>query len=99
MANLFQRLFIDSIDYESISVHYFYAAIVDLAAGETTKQQIITAFNLDTDAEGNLDSLITAYQNSTNKQQWLHELHAVMCLAEGGLKYVDGPSFATRMGL
>lgn len=99
MANLFDRLYVESDDYEKISVHYFYAALVDLAAGETTKQQIVAAFNLDAQAEANLDSLITAYQNSTNKNRWLHELHAVMCLSEGGLKYTDGPSFATRMGL
>ena len=99
MYNLFQRLFISSTAYEKIAVHAFYSALVDFAAGYTTKAQIITVFILDATAEANLDSLIAAYQVSTDKNQWLQELHAVMCLAEAELKYNSGPAFAARMGL
>lgn len=97
MATLFNRLFVDSED--SIAVHYFFSALVDFASGNTTKSQIVSAFSLDIESEGQLDLLITGYQNSTDKVRWLEELHAVMMLAEGGFKYTTQQDFATRMGL
>ena len=99
MATLYDRLFVISSDYDKIAVHYFFSALVDLAAGETTKAQIVTGFGLDAEAENQLDTLITAYQNATDKNRWLAELHAVMLLAEGGLRYTTPGDFATRMGL
>ena len=99
MADLFDRLFTISEDYPQIAVHYFYAALSDMAAGKSTKSEIVTGFSLDATAEAQLDTLIAAYQNATDKNRWLHELHSVMMLAEAGLKYRTKLSFATRMGL
>ena len=102
MSNLYDRLFEPSAlsaDESPIPVHYFYAGIVDMAAGYTTSAQIVAAFELDALAQSNLTSLIVAYQASSSKDQWLQELHAVMMLAESDLKYRTKQSFANRMGL
>lgn len=99
MATLYERLFVDDDSYDAIATHYFYAALVDMAAGETTKAQIINAFDLDTTAQDQLDLLIAAYVSATDKRAWLDELHAVMMLAGAGLKYNSPSAFATRMGL
>ncbi len=101
MATLYDRLFVkaEAGEYSSIAVHEFYSALVDVAAGASTKSQIVAAFNLDAFAEAELDLLVTAYLASGDKNQWLQELHAVMILAEGGVKYTDSSSFAIRMGL
>ena len=99
MATLYDRLFVPSNDYGKIPCHIFYAALVDMATGNSSKEQLVTAFSLDASSEAQFDTLITAYQNSTNKNQWLQELHAVMMLAEWELKYNSPSAFATRMGL
>ena len=99
MASLFDRLFIDSNDYDKIPCHIFYAALVDLASGHSTKVQLINAFNMNDEQINQLNMLEEAYGNSTNKNQWLQELHSVMMLAEWDLKYNTPSSFATRMGL
>ena len=99
MATLYDRLFTPSADYDKIPCHILYSALVDLATGDSTKAQLIAAFSLDASAEAQLDLLVTAYLASSNKNQWLQELHAVMMLSEWGLKYTTPTSFATRMGL
>lgn len=100
MADLFDRLFPgEAGDETKIAVHYFYAALVDLAAGKSNKAEIVAGFNLDATAEAQLDLLITGYQNATDKNRWLHELQSAMMLAEAGLKYTTKQGFAARMGL
>jgi hypothetical protein len=51
MANLYDRLFVDSNDYGKIPCHIFYSALVDLAAGKSTRAELITAFSLDAEAQ------------------------------------------------
>lgn len=99
MATLFDRLFTDSVDYEKVPVHYFFSALVDFASGNSTKAQIVSAFGLDAQSEAQLDTLISGYQNATDKTRWLEELHAVMMLSEGKYKYTTVQDFAARMGL
>lgn len=102
MADLFDRLFPTDPDGENIAVHYFFAALVDYAFGQTTRLQIINHWNLDADAETDLDTLcnaIDALSGSVAKVAFATELHAVMMFAEAGAKYVTKAAFKTRLGL
>lgn len=99
MANLYQRIFVPSDDYEKIPVHGFYSAISDAAGGYSTKAEIVVMFDLDAQASANLDALIAKYQASTEKDRWLHEFHAIMMMSEAGLKYITQATFLARLGL
>ena len=101
MADLFDRLFTeDAID--NIPVHYFFAALVDYAAGETTRQQIINYWSMDSEAQTDLNTLcdhIDGLGTATAKMAFGTELHAVMMFAEAGAKYNIKAAFRTRLGL
>jgi hypothetical protein len=102
MTDLFDRLYPTDPSEENISVHYLFAALVDYAMGETTRQQIIDYWLLDTEAQADLDILcdaIDALSSTVAKLSFATELHAVMQLAEGGAKYNTKSAFATRLGL
>jgi hypothetical protein len=93
MADLYDRLYPGG-DVENVPVHAFHAAIVDYAAGETTRTQIVAVWGLDAEAEGDLDTLcdaVDALGSGDAKVRFAVELHAVMVLAEG--------AFAARLGL
>lgn len=101
-ADLFERIFpSDFEDQGKIAVHYFYAALADYATGNTTKNQIMQAWALDTEAEADLDVILGKLDSLTGdaKLQYILELHAVMMIAESGLKYDTKASFKTRMDL
>jgi hypothetical protein len=102
MADLFDRLFPADASEKNISAHYFFSALVDYAAGETTRQQIIDWWTLDTDAQADLNALcdqIDAISGATNKMAWGTELHAVLMFVEAGAKYTTKAAFRTRLGL
>lgn len=102
MADLFDRLFPTSIDTHNIPVHYFTAAITDYIAGETTRSQIIGAWNLDADAQADLATLcdkIDTLSTVMDKVVFAAEFDAVMTLAEARLKYNTKSTFTTRLGL
>jgi len=101
MADLFDRLF-PADETENIPVHGFHAAIADYVAGETTRSQIVTVWELDTEAQADLDILLMAADGLINldaKLRFVLELGAVMTLAELGLKYTSKSDFRTRLGL
>ena len=56
MPDLFDRLF-PGAEEPNIAVHAFMAAITDYIAGETTRAQIVSTWNLDSSAESDLDIL------------------------------------------
>ena len=102
MADLFDRLFPDDPAVENIAVHYFFSALVDYAAGETTRAQIITFWALDAEAQTDLNTLcdaIDAKPTTTEKMVFGTELHAVLMFAEAGAKYTTKTAFKTRLGL
>lgn len=102
MADLFDRLFPSDPGEDSIAVHYLFAALVDYAAGETTRAQIVAYWSLDADAEVDLDVLCDAIDSlgtSTAKMAFGTELHAVLMFAEAGAKYDTRAAFKTRLGL
>jgi len=101
MADLFDNLYPRNIDNSSIGVHYFRAALGDYASGYTTKAQIVAAFELDSEAEADLDILLNKLDSSDTLQKtvFLLELHDVMMIAESGKKYTTKAAFKARMGL
>lgn len=101
MADLFDRLFPVDGEAPRLSVHYFRAAMGDYTAGYTTRAQIIAFWELDAEAQADLNVLCNAIDGMTDLQQatFLLELHDVMMIAEAGAKYTDKASFRTRMGL
>ena len=103
MADLFERLFPDfESGIENIPVHAFTAAITDYIAGETTEAQIVSAWNLDSEAQADLTTLIAAIdgiQKKADKVVFALEFDGVCLLAEAGLKYTTKSAFANRLGL
>jgi hypothetical protein len=102
MADLFDRLFPADPSEENVAVHYFHAALVDYAAGETTRTQIVNYWSFDSEAEADLDTLcdaIDALSGKTNKLAFGTELHAVLMFAEAGAKYDTKADFRERLGL
>jgi hypothetical protein len=67
-----------------LAVHTFYAALAEFAAGEVTRAQIVSYFNLSAEDETELDFLIAAYTNAPNnrKQEFLEFIHRLFMLAE-----------------
>jgi hypothetical protein len=101
MADLFDRLFPTEPGVHNIPVHYFRAALGDYATGNTTRAEIITHWELDADAQTDLNALCDAIDAKTalGKAAFLLELHDVMMIAEAGAKYTTKSSFRTRLGL
>lgn len=102
MADLFERLYPDDSGTENIPVHIFFAVVIDYMAGETTRQQIINYWQLDAEAQSDLNALCNHIDGLTgvlNKLVFTEELHAVMMMAETGAKYVTKAAFRDRLGL
>jgi hypothetical protein len=76
MADLFDRLFVD----KDIAVHSFHAATVDYIAGETTRNQIIVFWSMDSEAQTDLNNFLDSVDGisgTTNKLAFATELDAV----------------------
>ena len=102
MADLFDRLFPAEANTENIPVHYFFAALVDYAAGETTRQQMINYWAMDSEAQADLNALcdhIDGLSGLGAKLTFALELHAVFMFAEAGAKYTSKVDFRTRLGI
>lgn len=103
MADLFDRLFPDEESgVDKIGVHAFIGAITDYIAGETSKNQIIAAWSLDSEAQIDLTALcnhIDGLGSKADKVIFTLEFDGVMLLAEARLKYTTKAAFKTRLGL
>lgn len=102
MPDLFDRLFPSDPGEDNIAVHYLFSALVDYAAGETTRTQIVNYWSLDADAQADLNVLcdaIDALGTPTAKMAWGTEFHAVLMFAEAEAKYNTKAAFRTRLGL
>ena len=99
---LFNQLFPTDSEESGLGYHAFWGAIADYIAGETTANQIKAGFNLNAQSQDDLDVWlisIDALVGLDEKLRYSQELHAVMAIAESGLKYADEASFRTRMGI
>lgn len=102
MASLFERLFPTDPATDNIPVHGFHAAITEYIAGEINRNHIIMAWDLDTEAQNQLDTLLAAVDalvGLDQKLRFVAELNSVMTLAELKLRYTTPQDFATRLGL
>ena len=101
MADLFDRGFVRSNDYTKIAGHYMRAALGDYAAGYTTRAQIIAFFEMDSEAQADLNALCNALDllNENQKIKWLVEFHDVWNIAEAGGKYTTKTDFKNRLSL
>lgn len=101
MTDLYDRLFDPVAGEGNIAVHYFRAALGDYATGNTTRAQIVGYWNLDTEAQVDLDVLLARIDaaSALGKAAFLIELHDVMLITEAGAKYQTKADFRTRMGL
>jgi hypothetical protein len=101
MADLFDRLFGTGEGEGDVPVHGFAAALIDYAAGETSRAQIVGYWGLDASAEADLDVLCDAIDGmaAAARVQFCVEFHAVAMIAEIGVKYETKGTFAARLGL
>lgn len=102
MTDLFDRLYPPTIGTDNIAGHRFFAAMTDYAAGFTTRQEMINFWSLDAEAQVDLNALcddLDAQSTVSGKMRWLQELHAVMMIAESGIKYATKSEFRTRIGI
>lgn len=101
MTDLFDRLF-PMGNEANIPGHYFRASVGDYVSGNTTRQEIINYWSLDSEAQADLNVLLDAVDGiggSAGKARFLLELHDVLMISEAGAKYTTKASFKTRMGL
>lgn len=89
-----------------IPVHDFFAAAMEIIAGRLTVAQVKTALALDAAAQTEFDALAaTAPTGSAalavaNKALWVHSMHAVFILAEGGYAGYNTPAAVrTKLGI
>lgn len=85
---LIDRIFHDDPDTtRHISNHTWSAALYFWAKGEVTRAQVVTAFNLTTEDEVQLDQLIAFYQglSTADKQEFHSRVEAAGVLAENGM--------------
>ena len=96
--DLYARLFENE---PNIPIHWFRAAIGDYIDGAVTRAQIIGFWDLDSEAQADLNALCNAIdgKNALGKAQFRLTLHDVMALAEGGLRYRTRSAFRARLGL
>ena len=86
----------------NITSRILYVAMVDYAAGQTTRNQIVAAFSLTPEQTTDLDALlaqINARPTAEGKMVFIGQFEAVMEIALLGLKYTDKASFKTRLGI
>lgn len=101
MPDLFDRLFPEDIRDDNISIHTFAAVLIDYIRGYTTRQQIIGAWELDADAQSDLNTLCDSLDGMSLQEKLIFavEIDAVMLIANSGLKYATKQEFAQRLGI
>jgi hypothetical protein len=86
------------LEEPKIPVHDFFAAAQEIIAGRLTAAQVKTALALDASASTEFDTIAaTAPTGSTatalaNKGLWVHSIHSVFILAEGGYAGYNTPA-------
>lgn len=100
--NLYEKLFSQDDEVVRIGCHLFEAAMVEYMRENISKNQMISAWTLDSEAESDLTIILAAVDGLTSileKLTFLQELSAVNILAEAGLMYTTRLAWATRLGL
>lgn len=94
------------LEVPKIPVHDFFAAAHEIIMGRLTVAQVKTALAMDAAAQAEFDALsATAPTGSAatalaNKALWIHSMHAVFILAEGGyVGYATPAQVRTKLGI
>ena len=94
------------LESPKIPVHDFFAAAQEIIAGRLTAAQVKTALNLDTAASTEFDALAATAPTGTsatalaNKALWVHSMHSVFVLAEGGYSgYNTAANVRSKLGI
>ena len=69
-------------DDGKISVHYFWAGMVELSLGEVSVAQFKSNFNLTGSDASDFDWLVGKYQASAHKERFIELMHVIFMLAE-----------------
>lgn len=107
MAGLFETLFQDpdinlGIEEKKLDIYNLYSGIVDYVSGNTTRNQIVNFYPMNSEQIAELDILLTAVDALSTIQEklsWLMQFQAVMLLASQKIKYDDRASFVARLEL
>ena len=82
-----------------IPIHGFMAAVREWQAGEYTRAQVISTFNLSASEETELDALKTKFQAATDKKEFMQVFKDLSYLAELHLDYATTAQVKTRLDL
>lgn len=86
------------LEAPKLPVHQFWAALTEFQDGAITKAQLISEFSLAGTDVTELDWLISKYQASTNKENFVHRIHSLFCLAEfNHFNYNDKATMQARI--
>ena len=86
------------LEEPKIPVHDFFAAAMEIIAGRLTTAQVKTALALDAAGQSEFDTLAATAPTGTsatalaNKALWVHSMHSVFVLAEGGYAGYNTPA-------
>ena len=80
--------------YIKIPTHQFWAAMKEIHLGELTVAQVKSYFNMDASDQTDFDWLISKYQASSNKPDFIELMHSIFMLAE-----VNSPNYITTTDL
>ena len=87
------------LEEPKIGGHKFWAGMVELSLGEVTVAQFKTYFDLSGQDATDFDWLVTQYQASTNKPQFIELMHVMVTLAEGKVPgYLTNADWVARIG-
>lgn len=94
------------LEEPKIPVHDFFAAAQEIIAGRLTAAQVKTALALDAAGQAEFDAIAATAPTGTsatvlaNKALWVHSMHAVFVLAEGGYAgYATPAQVRTKLGI
>lgn len=105
MADLFDRFTADALLDETpsekrIPGHTWPAVMNEYRQGEATRQQIINFFDLDSEAQTDLNALCDHMDamNAMQKASFIFDLEYVLILMDQGMRYTTKSELKTRLG-
>ena len=102
MADLYDRLFPADEGIQNISTHLFEAAMVEYMAERITEAQMVAYWQLDSEAQADLTTLLgqlNALTTTITKLFFLRQLASVNIMTEAGLLYNNKAAYVERLGL
>ena len=91
----------DPDESRHIPYHTFHAALIEIAAGNATLNQLKSYWNATTEDSNELDAIAAlAPVDNAQRALFLERMHAVFALAEAGVPGYDTPAgVRTKLGI